>query len=76
MIQGNVDNIFRFDSRPQLAQAHFIYAREAEIKDAKTKNLAVLLEELSKTHKKYKILPSSITTKNVEYLRVWEDSLK
>lgn len=75
LIRGNIDNIFLFDSQHVLAQAHFIYAREAEINDAKNKDLNVLLQELSNTYDKYKNLPNSITTKDVEYLRIWKNAL-
>lgn len=75
LIKGNTDNIFLFDSQHALAQAHFIYAREKEINDAKNKDLDTLLQELSDSYNKYKVMPSSITTKNVEYLRIWKDAL-
>lgn len=75
LIQGNVDNILLFDSHPQLAQAHFIYAREEEIKGVEKEGLETLVKELTDAYSKYKNLPTSITTKNTEYLRVWKDAL-
>lgn len=75
LINGSVDDIFHLNSQPQLAQAHFVYSREAEIEDMENNDLAILSKELSDTFDKYARLPSSITTKNVDYLRIWKDSI-
>jgi hypothetical protein len=78
LINGDINEIFKFTLDHSLAQAHFIHSRKGEIINMESTTLDQLVEQISIAYSRYNadLESGDIYNKNLEYLQVWSNALK
>ncbi len=76
LIKNNPANIAEFDTKPELAQEHFLESRRMEYDYVKSHSLQEIVEELKDAYKAYSPLPDTIIDEDLGYLKVWANVLQ
>lgn len=71
----DVDKILLYDKNHDLAQKHFLYARQLELDFVRRNTLNQIIEDLNRAYSEFGPLDSTITNKPIDYLADWSKAL-